>query len=167
MRMPRDVVVIGASAGGLDAVGSLLAQLPTTLPAAVAVAIHVPADASGGHIRVIGRASALHVRKAEDAAAFFHGNVYVALPDRHLLLGAGALRVARGPRENRARPAIDPLFRSAAEVYRDRVIGILLTGHLDGAEPGEAETYYHRSDEARRHAETLRTLVLRGGEAVA
>jgi two-component system chemotaxis response regulator CheB len=94
----RDVVVIGASAGGLDAVASVLAQLPPDLPAAVGVVVHVPQDASGQHVRLLGRASALPVRKAEDIAPLYHGNVYVAPPDRHLVLDAGHLRVSRGPK---------------------------------------------------------------------
>jgi two-component system chemotaxis response regulator CheB len=135
----RDVVVVGASAGGLDAVASVLAQLPPDLPAAVCVVVHVPQDASGQHVRLLDRASTLPVRKAEDIAPLYHGNVYVAPPDRHLVLGAGHLRVSRGPKENRARPAIDPLFRSAADVYGERVIGLLLTGYLDDGVAGLAE----------------------------
>lgn len=134
----RDVIVIGASSGGLDAVSSLLAQLPADLSVAVCVVLHVPAESWGGYIAALDRASPLPVRRAEDLAALYHRNVYVAPPDRHLVLGPGHLRVARGPKENRSRPAIDPLFRSAAEVYGERVIGVLLTGYLDDGVAGLA-----------------------------
>jgi two-component system chemotaxis response regulator CheB len=138
MSVRRDVVVIGASAGGLDAVSDLLAQLPHDLGAAVCVVVHVAPDARGGHAHVLDRASALQVRLATDLGGLYHGNVYVAPPDHHLVLGPGHLRVARGPKENRSRPAIDPLFRSAADLYGARVIGVLLTGYLDDGVAGLA-----------------------------
>lgn len=138
MSDPRDIIVIGASAGGLDAVATLLAQLPADLHAAICVTIHVPASATGEHVRLLGRAASLPVRRAEDGGALYRGSIYVAPPDHHLVLGAGHLRVARGPKENRARPAIDPLFRSAADVYGRRVIGVLLTGYLDDGAAGLA-----------------------------
>jgi two-component system chemotaxis response regulator CheB len=132
----HDIVVVGASAGGIPAITTLLAGLQADLPASVLIVLHVAPDAGGFLPRVFGAASALPVRFAEDGAALAHGEVRVAPPDRHLLVEPGVIRVVRGPRENRFRPAIDPLFRSAAWAYGPRVIGVLLSGMLNDGSAG-------------------------------
>lgn len=129
-------MVIGASAGGLDAVSTVLAQLPTEMAAAVFVVLHTPPEGGSGYVAALANASALPVRLARDEDTIYHGNVYVARPDHHLLLMSEHVRVARGPRENRSRPAIDPIFRSAALNYGARVIGVLMTGLLDDGVAG-------------------------------
>jgi two-component system, chemotaxis family, protein-glutamate methylesterase/glutaminase len=132
----RDIVVIGGSAGSADAMLALLKQLPRDLAAALLVAYHVPPDANGGLDKVLARAGTLPPRPAEDREPIRHGRVYVARPDRHLLVTNGAIRLTRGPRENRWRPAVDTLFRSAAVTYGSRVVGIVMSGRLDDGTAG-------------------------------
>jgi two-component system chemotaxis response regulator CheB len=130
----RDVIVIGASLGGVEALAALAARLPADLPASVLVVQHTAEESPGLLGEVLDRAGALPAALAEDGAALERGRIYVAPPGRHLLATADGVRVAFGPRENRARPAIDPLFRTAAVHYRSRVVGVILTGLLgDGA----------------------------------
>lgn len=138
----HDAIVIGASAGGLDALSNLCVQFGPDLAAAVFVVLHVSAEAPGYYARQLDRAGPLPVKLACHDEPVQLGHVYVAPPDRHLLLGGRAeerrLVVARGPKENRSRPAIDPLFRSAALAYGARTVGVLLTGLLDDGVAGLA-----------------------------
>lgn len=112
----------------------ILARLPVDLPAAIFVVLHIPEQGTG-ILATVARASAnLPVRQAENGMAIENGQVYLAGPDHHLLLLKGRVMLGRGPRENTVRPAIDPLFRSAALHYGPRVIGVLLSGLLaDGS----------------------------------
>ncbi|WP_053381170.1 chemotaxis protein CheB [Nitrospira moscoviensis] len=124
----RDVVVIGASAGGVMALRELFAAFPAGMPAAVGVVLHRSA-APGELAQVLGRRSALPVIEPAGRTAMKQGHIYLAPPDHHLLFETGRrLAIRRGPREHSTRPAVDPLFRSAAETYGRRVVGILLTG---------------------------------------
>ena len=132
----RDIVVIGASAGGLQALLELLAPLPPDLPAAIFVAVHTSPEGTGMLPEILERSAAWKARYAEDGAAIEHGRIYVAPPDHHLLLKRSGIRVTRGPRENRFRPAVDPLFRTAARAFGSRVIGIVLSGGLDDGTHG-------------------------------
>jgi two-component system chemotaxis response regulator CheB len=132
----RNIIVAGASAGGIEALIELLTLLPADLGAAIFVVLHVAADSPGMLPVILGRTSALPVEMAKDGAAIQPGHVYVAPPDRHLLLEKGYMRVARGPKENRFRPAVDPLFRSAAQAYGAAAIGIVLSGALDDGTAG-------------------------------
>ena len=130
----RDIVVVGGSAGALEALKALLPALPGDLPAAVFVVVHIGATRHSVLPEILSRAGPLPAQTAKDGARFERGCVYVAPPDRHLLLDRGRIALRRGPRENLARPAIDPLFRSAAAEFGSRVIGVLLSGMLyDGA----------------------------------
>lgn len=130
--MNRDIVGIGASAGGIEAVSTILSGLPTDLPASVFVVVHTAPDSPGYLAEIFSRAGRLPARYARDGEAFEKGRIYLAPPDHHLLLSAdGTMQVVRGPRENRTRPAIDPLFRSAALAFGPRVIGAVLSGGLD------------------------------------
>lgn len=136
-----ETVVIGASAGGLDALAVLLTQLDRGFPVPVLVVLHVAAEATGRHARLLDRSCPLAVVLAQDGEAVVPGRVYIAPPDRHFLVerqGEDGVRVclARGPKENRSRPAIDPLFRSALVAYGPRTVGVLLTGLLDDGVAG-------------------------------
>jgi two-component system, chemotaxis family, protein-glutamate methylesterase/glutaminase len=137
----HDLIVVGASAGGVEAISSLVAGLPADLPAAVCVVVHLRPDAQSRLSDILSRAAPLPVVAARDGAPLQSGTIYVAVPDLHLLIeraddGRGVLRLVRGPRENRARPAVDPLFRSAALAYGPRVIGVVLSGALDDGTAG-------------------------------
>lgn len=130
----RDIIVIGGSAGATAPLKEILGRLPVDLPAAVFVVLHIPARGIGILSTVASAAGVLPVRQAEDGMHIDHGQIYIAAPDRHMLLNNGHIMLGRGPRENMVRPAIDALFRSAALYYGPRVIGVVLSGLLsDGA----------------------------------
>lgn len=131
----RDLVVIGASAGGIEALQKLCARLPADFNAAVLVVLHT--SNSGGLLpAILERAGPLPARLPENGESVKRGHIYVAPPDLHMILEPGRIRTVRGPRENRHRPAIDPTFRSAAMVYGRRAIGVVLTGMLDDGTAG-------------------------------
>jgi two-component system chemotaxis response regulator CheB len=132
----HDIVVVGFSAGGIDPLLQLVAGLPSDLPASVFVVHHFPAHSVSALPSILRRVSSLPVTTAVDNEPIQPGHVYVGRPDRHLLLEAGSVRLTRGPREHGNRPALDPLFRSAARVYGSRVIGIVLSGTLDDGTAG-------------------------------
>jgi two-component system chemotaxis response regulator CheB len=127
----RDLVVVGASSGGIETVRRVLFGVPANLGAAVLVAVHTPPQGGGMLADIFDRAGPLPARNAEHGEAIRTGRVYVAPPDRHLLVSGSTLHVTHGPRENRFRPAIDPLFRTAAAAYGPRVIGVILSGALN------------------------------------
>jgi len=135
MSPPGTIVVIGASAGGVDALRSIIASLPSTLDAAVFVTLHIGAHRSElpWLLDRIGTLSASH---GVDGEAIRAGHVYIAPPDHHLTIEPGKIVLTRGPRENMARPAIDPMFRSAARAYGRNVIGVILTGGLNDGTAG-------------------------------
>lgn len=130
----RNIVVIGSSLGGVQTLQRLLAQLPEDLAAALFVAQHT--GQAGRLEPVLRRASRLPVRTPENGERFELGTVYVAPADWHMLIDAKSIQLIRGPRENGARPAIDPLFRSAAAHHGPRVVGIVLTGLRDDGSAG-------------------------------
>lgn len=130
----RDIVVIGGSTGSLSVLRQIMGDLPADLPASIFVATHVPTHSAGYLADVLGAAGPLPVSRAIDGQPLERGRVYTAVPDRHLLLVDGIMRLGDGPRENMTRPAIDPLFRSAALAYGSRTVGVVLSGLLnDGA----------------------------------
>jgi two-component system chemotaxis response regulator CheB len=132
----HDIIVIGASSGGIEALSQLMAQLPEDLPAAIFVVVHVSADFPSYLDQLLDGAGPLMARTAEDGEAIQHGRVYIAPPDNHLLVQQERVRLVHGPRENRSRPAIDPLLRSAAVTYTSRVVGVVLSGLLDDGTAG-------------------------------
>ena len=132
----RSVVVIGASAGGVAALVALVKALPPDFPAPICVVLHLPADSPSLLPQLLGAASALPVRHPRDGEIVRAGVIYLAPPDHHLLLEDDRVLVTRGPKENRFRPSIDALFRSAAYTYGPRVIGVVLTGYLDDGTSG-------------------------------
>lgn len=126
----HDIIVIGTSAGGVEVLAQLARGLPKGLPAAIFVVCHFPANARSLLPEILSRAGPLLATHARDGEPTYPGHIYVAPPDRHMLLEPGHVRLVGGARENHHRPAIDPLFRSAARTYGKRVIGVVLTGSL-------------------------------------
>ncbi|SOZ38060.1 chemotaxis protein CheB [Cupriavidus neocaledonicus] len=133
--MLRDTVVVGTSSGGVDALRQLAADLPARFEAAILVVLHIGANQSMLP-QMLMQAGPLPARHARDGEAVLPGNIYVAPPDHHLMIDGERTMLRRGPKENFARPAIDPLFRSAAVSRRNRVIGAILTGQLDDGSAG-------------------------------
>lgn len=134
----HDIVVVGASAGGVEALSDLVERLPPDLPAAVFVVLHVSAAAPSLLPAILNRASALPAVVAEDRGPVEPGKIYVAPPDSHLLVAPGEMRLWRGPPEHACRPAVDPMFRTAAASYGPRVLGVVLSGTLDDGVAGLA-----------------------------
>jgi two-component system, chemotaxis family, protein-glutamate methylesterase/glutaminase len=132
----RDIIVIGTSAGGVEALSRLVATLPANFPAAIFVTVHFPRTSQSTLPQILSRAGKLPALHPDDGQVHRPGHVYVAPPDRHMLLIGNAIRLVRGPTENGNRPAVDVMFRSAALAYRERVIGVVLTGNLDDGTAG-------------------------------
>jgi len=134
--LKRDVIVVGASAGGVQALMELLASLPADLPATVSIVLH--RGSMPGHLAdVLGRRSTLPIIEPSDERQVAKpGTVYLAPADRHLIFGDHGLISHRGPKEHSTRPAVDPLFRSAAALYGKRVVGVVLTGAGDDGVSG-------------------------------
>ena len=132
----RDITVIGASAGGISALRELIAALPADYAAAVFVVVHLAPEAPSILHHVLDRKSALPVTVAADGARIRKSTVTVARPDQHLVLKRDRMVVAHGARENRHRPSIDVLFRSAALTFGPRVTGVVLSGMLDDGAAG-------------------------------
>ena len=131
------IIVIGTSAGGMQALDALTAQLHVEIPAPIFIVQHMAPEGTGDALlRRLSKNSALQVQLATDGEGFEQGRIYIAPPDNHLLLKKGKILVTKGARENRYRPSIDPLFRSAAVAYGPAVIGVVLTGLLDDGTAG-------------------------------
>jgi two-component system chemotaxis response regulator CheB len=134
----RDIVVVAASAGGLIPLRRFLSLLPADLPASILVVLHIPATGGQALPRILDRSGPLAASVPADGAKLAHGRVFVAPPDRHVLVVNGAVRLSRGPRQNGVRPAGDPLFRSAALYGGPRTVAVVLSGTLDDAALGSA-----------------------------
>ena len=132
----HDIVVIGASAGGIEALKEITSNLAPDLDAAIFIVVHLSPESSGLLPNILNRHSKIPAHQAEDGEAIRPRRIYVAPPDRHLLLESDQVRVVNGPRHNRHRPAIDLLFRTAARHFTDRVVGAVLTGFLDDGSSG-------------------------------
>lgn len=136
------IVVIGASAGGVSALQGLVGGLPAAFSAPVVIVLHIGAHKSSLPA-LLTAAGPIPATYAEDGETIGPGRIYVAPPDRHLTVVEGRVHLSRGPKENCARPAIDPLFRSAAENYGSNVIGVILTGNLNDGTLGLEEIKQH------------------------
>lgn len=132
----RNIIVIGASAGGFEALKKLVAGLPPDFQASLFIVWHMAPDVRGVLPQVLSKLGALPAEHAVDKEPIVPNRIYVAQPNFHLLVERDRVRVTKGPKENRFRPAVDPLFRSAAYAYGARVIGIILSGALDDGTSG-------------------------------
>jgi two-component system chemotaxis response regulator CheB len=132
----RDIVVVGASAGGVPTLKELVSLLSPDFAAAMFIVQHMSPGAQSLLPQILARSGPLPASSPEDLEVIRPGHIYIARPDHHLLVEGDHVRVVRGPRENRHRPSIDPLFRSAAWSYGPRVVGVVLTGYLDDGAAG-------------------------------
>jgi two-component system chemotaxis response regulator CheB len=148
MNHARNIIVIGASAGGFEALKKIVAALPTDFSASIFIVWHMAPHMQGVLPHVLNRANRIYAAHAHDHEHIEPNRIYIAPPDHHLLLEKGIVRVTKGPKENHFRPAVDPLFRSAAYAYGPQVAGIVLSGALDDGTSG------------------LWTIKLRGGLAI-
>jgi len=134
----RNIVVLGASAGGIEALQSIVRDLPADLDASVFVTVHFPEGSTSMLPQILSRAGGLPAVHATNGERIVPRRIYVAPSDYHLLMEGHTVRLSRGPRENGYRPAIDPMFRSAALAFGARVIGVVLSGNLDDGTSGLA-----------------------------
>ncbi len=132
----QDIVVVGASAGGIQALQQIVSRLPEDYRGSIFVVLHLSPDSPSVLHKILSRAGPLPATVAKDGEKIRPAHIYVAAPDHHLLLEDGSMRVVVGPRENRHRPSIDVLFRSAAKTYGPRVIAVLLSGMRDDGVSG-------------------------------
>lgn len=132
----KEIIVAGGSAGAVEALWTLVQGLPHDLDAAVLAVIHIPASSPGRLVEILQRRTMLRVTWARDGDAIERGHIYIAPPDHHLVVDAGHMRLTHTPPEHHSRPAIDPLFRSAALAYGPRVIAVVLSGRLDDGTTG-------------------------------
>jgi two-component system chemotaxis response regulator CheB len=133
------VVAVGASAGGVEALTELVEDLPSGLSVPVLVVLHLAPDGTSMLADLLGRRTPLPVATARDGERLAAGHIYVAPPDRHLVVDAGRLGLDRGPRENGHRPAVDTTFRTVARTYGARAVGVILSGTLDDGALGLAQ----------------------------
>ena len=132
----RNIVVIGGSTGGFEAFKKIVQDLPPDLDASIFIVWHMSATLRGILPEVLNKLNTIRAVNASDNEPIQFNRIYVAPPDHHLLIEEGRIRVTHGPKENRFRPAVDPLFRSAAYTYGKRVIGVVLSGALDDGTAG-------------------------------
>jgi len=132
----RDIIVMGASAGGVNALVDLVASLPADFDASIFLVLHVSPSSPSLLPDILSRSGPLKAKHPNDGEKIKPGNIYVAPPDHHLILDNDSVLVKKGPKENRFRPSIDALFRSAAYMYGSRVIGIVLSGLMDDGTSG-------------------------------
>jgi two-component system chemotaxis response regulator CheB len=133
----QDIIVIGTSSGGIEALKTLVGGLPKEFNASIFIVLHIAPHFPGNLAQILKDAGRLPAVSPVDGERFKAGHIYVAPPDCHLLLDrSGYIHVTKGPKENLFRPAINPLFRSAAQAFGSRVIGLILTGALDDGASG-------------------------------
>jgi two-component system chemotaxis response regulator CheB len=132
----QNIIVIGASTGGLDAIKALVGGLPPDFQPPIFIVWHMAAEIRGIVPGVLNKLNTIYAAHAVDNEVIYPNRIYIAPPDHHLLLEENRVRLSRGPKENHFRPAVDPLFRSAAYTYGSRVIGIVLSGALDDGTAG-------------------------------
>ncbi|KAA6438708.1 chemotaxis protein CheB [Dyadobacter flavalbus] len=132
----QNIIVMGASTGGFEAFKKIVSDLPPDLDAAIFIVWHMAPTIRGVLPHVLSQVNSIPAAHAVDGEPIVMNRIYVAPPDHHMLLEPGHVRVTRGPKENRFRPAVDPLFRSAAYAYQSRVVGVILSGALDDGTSG-------------------------------
>lgn len=132
----RDIIVIGSSAGGIEALQKLIAGLPADLPATILIAQHTSPTSHSALPSILEQAGKLKASFPQDHEPIRPNHIYVAPPNHHLMVEGRLIRLSQGPKENRTRPAADPLFRSAALDFRSRVVGVVLSGTLDDGTAG-------------------------------
>jgi two-component system chemotaxis response regulator CheB len=132
----RDIVVIGASAGGIEALQEVIAGLPPDFSGSMLIVVHMPASGGKALQRILSRITSLDVVAAADRQPLVPGRIYVCVGDSHLMVGRAHIHVRQGPRENGHRPAADPLFRSASNYHGRRVVGVILSGTLSDGTAG-------------------------------
>ena len=134
--MNRNIIVVGASAGGVEALTNFVKGLPEEINASVFIVLHIPSYSRSNLPQILSKVTSLSVSHPKDGQKIETGHIYVAPPDHHMLIEENKVAIKKGPKENRFRPSVDALFRSAAYVYGPRVIGIVLTGALDDGTSG-------------------------------
>jgi two-component system chemotaxis response regulator CheB len=139
LRDHRGIVAIGASAGGVQALVCIVSKLPPDLDAAIFVSVHISQFSRSALPAILNRAGRLPAAQAADDEPIIAGRIYIAPPDRHLLVTPERIRVSRGPRERGHRPSIDAMFRSVANAYGRAAVGVVLTGSLDDGAAGARE----------------------------
>lgn len=139
----HDLIVIGGSAGSIPALTEIVRDLPKSLPAAVCVVVHISSSADSVLPQILSRAGPLEAHTARDGEPICPGHIYVAPPDHHLLIRDGCLQLSHGPKENHTRPAVDPLFRTAAAAHDGKVVGVVLSGYLYDGSLGLAAVKEH------------------------
>ncbi|HEX8949081.1 MAG TPA: chemotaxis protein CheB [Dissulfurispiraceae bacterium] len=130
------IIALGASAGGIEAISKVISTLPEDIPAPLFVVLHSGPESPGLLDEIFSRAGRLKAKYAENGEAFSPGTIYIAPADHHLIIKDSRTLLSRGPRENRSRPALDPLFRSAGAAYDSQTIGVVLSGMLDDGTAG-------------------------------
>lgn len=166
----RHIVVIGCSAGGLEALDAVLGQLSPDFPATNFAAQHLAENTEVALLKRPAQHKAFDCRFARDGETFRPGKMYLAPADHRLLIKKTAMLVTKGARENRYRPAVDPLFRSAAVSHGSRVVGIVLSGMLDDGTAGllaikKCGGVTDRAKEAQIHIERIRAMLVAPGQA--
>ncbi len=136
MAVKRDLIVLGASAGGVEALTKVCRALPADLPAAVFVVLHVPARTTSMLPSILSRAGRLRAAHATDGEPIEQGRIYIAPPDHHMAIERDHVHLTCGPKEQHHRPCINVTFRSAAAAYRERVAGVVLSGELNDGTAG-------------------------------
>ncbi|HSK75153.1 MAG TPA: chemotaxis protein CheB, partial [Thermoanaerobaculia bacterium] len=134
----RDIIVLGASAGGVQALCEVIGSLPPNLPAAIFVVLHIAAHGRSAMPAILSRAGCMPASHPQDGEPIVPGRIYIAPPDRHLAMEDSTVCLSRNAAENGHRPAVDVLFRSAARQYGRRVIAVVMTGNLDDGTAGLA-----------------------------
>lgn len=136
MPLRRDVIVIGASAGGVEPLQEMVRRLPADLPAAILITVHIAPRMKSFLPEILTKAGRLPAEHARDGAAIENGRIYLAPPDHHLIIEHDHVHLTCGPKEQHHRPCINVMFRSAALAYGERVIGVVLSGELDDGTAG-------------------------------
>jgi two-component system, chemotaxis family, protein-glutamate methylesterase/glutaminase len=132
----RDIVVVGGSAGSIEVLAQFVGGLPPDFPGSIFVVVHFPGSVRSTLPHILNRSGPLPARHPPDGESIESGRIYVAPPDCHLHVSDGHVRLTRGPKENGHRPALDPLFRTAALSYGPRVVGVVLSGNLNDGTAG-------------------------------